>query len=299
MKVLIFGGSGLIGRALMAHPEAGEWEWIVVTRKPGLKPTRSNALYLPYEEKDLLPHFTGEYGIVNLAGAGIGDRPWTAARKRKILDSRLSVVNMIVSLVSAASVKPRFIVQASAVGFYGTRGDELLDEAAAAGKGFLPDVVEAWENALEVDRGIRTVFLRTGLVLTAEGGFLSPLLPLFRLFAGGHFGNGRQWMPWIHMDDEVGAIRHLMRDEQATGPFNLVAPNPVRAKEFAAALGKALRRPSWLHLPAFLVRILPNGFGEELLLTSQHVKPRRLLDSGYSFTFSQLRPALEDLFAHE
>jgi uncharacterized protein (TIGR01777 family) len=297
MKVLIFGGTGLIGQALLAHPSGGALEWAVVTRNPSRR-SAGGVPQLAYDEKELLTHFSGDYGLVNLAGASIALRPWTRSRQRVILNSRVSVSEKISSLVNQAPVKPRFIIQASAVGFYGSRGEEHLDERAGIGQGFLPRVTKAWEQALKPDAGIRTIFIRTGLVLTGAGGFLAPLLPQFRLFVGGHFGNGRQWMPWIHMEDELGAIFHLMHHPTASGVFNLAAPNPVRAREFARELGRALNRPSWLHIPAPLVRLLPNGFGEELLLTSQYVQPRRLLESGYDFRFTHLPDALNDLFGH-
>ncbi len=298
MKVLIFGGTGLIGQALMAHPSGEGVEWVVVSRRPAKVQPGSGRQVVSYDEKELLRHFRGVYGLINLAGAGIGDRPWTGSRRRLILESRLTVSKLISSLVAGADDKPRFIVQASAVGFYGSRGDEHLDEHSAPGKGFLPEVVEAWEKALQVDPAIRTLYIRTGLVLSASGGFLGPLLPLYRLFAGGHFGNGKQWMPWIHVEDEVSAIHYLMEHGSASGVFNLVGPNPQRAAAFGRALGRALRRPSWLHIPAFLVRLIPSGFGEELLLTSQYVEPKRLLESGFTFRFPDLGPALNDLFGH-
>ncbi len=301
MRAIVFGGTGLIGSALLASPGMEQYETVVVSRSPVNSKISGKIHQVSYDKNILAELFTGNYGIINLAGAGIGARLWTKSRQRNILESRLWVSGYISELVRSASDKPEFIVQASAVGYYGNRGDEILTEDSGVGHGFLAEVVEKWEGALHVEPGsaTRVIFLRTGLVLSAKGGFLQPSVRLFRLFAGGHFGNGQQWMPWIHMADEVGAIHHLMSQKKASGAYNLVAPNPVPGREFYRTLGHALKRPSWLHAPSFILRMIPRGFGEELLLTSQHIRPVRLLESGYAFTYPGLRPALKDLFIHE
>jgi len=301
MKLFVFGGSGLIGRALLASHRLKEDELFVISRSPGSRNGGGRVTTLPYERDVLAAQLKGDYGIINLAGAGIGDRLWTKKRKKLILDSRVWTGEFISALVNAAGKKPQFIIQASAVGFYGPRGDEPLHEDSPVGKGFLSEVAEQWEGSIKLQEpdSVRVVHIRTGLVLSAKGGFLAPSLKLFKLFAGGHFGNGKQWMPWIHMEDEVGAIVFLLRHPSASGAFNLVAPNPVRGKEFYKTLGRVLKRPSWLPVPAFILRMIPNGFGEELLLTSQHVKPARLLELGFAFRFQKLERALSDLFDHE
>jgi uncharacterized protein (TIGR01777 family) len=301
MRAIVFGGTGLIGSALLGSPGMGEYETVVVSRNPKKNKSPGTIQHVSYDQKILAGLFKGDYGIINLAGAGIGARLWTKNRQKVILDSRIRVNGFINDLVTSAIDKPDFIIQASAMGYYGNRGDETLTEESGQGHGYLADITGKWEAALHQDTALsaRVIFLRTGLVLSAEGGFLQPSVGLFRLFAGGHFGNGQQWMPWIHMADEVGAILHLMAHKTASGAFNLVSPNPVRGLEFYRILGHALRRPSWLHAPSFILRMIPNGFGEELLLTSQHVKPMKLLGSGYTFKYPELRPALTDLFSNE
>ena len=301
MRAIIFGGTGLIGSALLGSPGMGQYETVVVSRNPEKSKMAGKNRQVSYDKNTLSELFAGDYGIINLAGASIGARLWTKSRQRKILNSRLMVCEYIRELVGSVRDKPAFIVQASAVGYYGNRGDEPLTENSGTGNGFLADVVEKWEAALHLEpgSGTRVIFLRTGLVLSAAGGFLQPSVRLFRLFAGGHFGNGKQWMPWIHMADEVGAILHLMNQKTASGAYNLVSPNPVKGRDFYRALGRTLKRPSWLHVPSFILRMIPNGFGEELLLTSQNVKPMKLLDSDYTFKYPELRPALTDLFLHE
>jgi uncharacterized protein (TIGR01777 family) len=301
MKLFLFGGSGLIGRALLASPRLQEYDLFVISRHPGTRIGEGKSTILPYDNDLLSAQFKGDYGIINLAGAGIGDKLWTNRRKKLILDSRVKAGEYISALVNAAEQKPRFIIQASAVGFYGPRGDELLDEDSSMGKGFLPEVTDKWERSIALDEPdtVRVVYVRTGLVLSEKGGFLAPSLKLFKLFAGGHFGNGKQWMPWIHMEDEVRAIVFLIHQQSAKGAFNLVAPNPVRGKDLFKTLGRVLKRPSWLPAPTFVLKMIPNGFGEELLLTSQNVKPARLLKLGYDFRFQELEKALSDLFNHE
>lgn len=286
---------------MLASPGLQSYERVVVTRKPPADQVIKGIAYCPYDKDVIKSHFTGDYGIVNLAGASIGSWLWTTKRRAEILDSRVKVAGLISGLVEEALTKPRFIIQASAVGYYGSRGEEELTEDSGKGTGFLPDVTEAWEGAMRPFPGLNTrvIYLRTGLVLTASGGFLGPSLLFFRFFLGGHFGNGRQWMPWIHIRDEVDAIVFLMESESARGAYNLVSPNPVRGKYFYKMLGKSLKKPSWLPVPAFLIAMIPYGFGRELLLTCQNVKPKKLLEAGYRFRFEDLVNALDNIFGNE
>lgn len=301
MKILVFGGTGLIGKALLSNSEMGKHDLFIVTRKHPLPDNQNNIQYVDYREAMLKELFSGSYGIINLAGEGIGDRLWTEKRKNQIIRSRVNTTGLIVNLINSSDEKPEFVIQASAVGYYGNRGEEMLNEDAAQGKGFLPEVTRQWEAALKLRNPgfARIIFIRTGLVLSKNGGLLSRLVIPFKLFVGGYFGKGRQWMPWIHEDDEIESILFLMENTEARGVFNLVSPNPVRMKEFCSLLGKATNRPSWLHIPNFLIKIIPGGFGEELFLSSQRVSPANLLNLGYEFRYSALDKSFHNIFNNE
>lgn len=301
MKVILFGGTGFIGKAILSSAWINDYTVVVVSRTPPTKKTDEAVEYIPYDSDKILSHFKDEYGIINLAGAGIGDSLWTPRRKGLLLESRLAIALLISELVKKSKDKPLVILQASAVGYYGSQGHEVLTEKSSKGQGFLADLCFAWEGALSLEQSLKTrlVFLRTGLVLASDGGMLPKLALSFRLFMGGYFGNGKQWMPWIHIADEVSAIKFLLEENKAKGPYNLVAPNPVQMKILFWEFGKKLRRSSWLHLPAFVIRLLPGGFGEELLLVSQKVKPEKLINQGFKFQFEQLESALNELYPHE
>jgi uncharacterized protein (TIGR01777 family) len=240
---------------------------------------------------------SGFDAVVHLAGESVVGR-WTNEKKHAIRDSRVLGTRHLTAALAQAEVRPRVLVCASAIGFYGNRGDEILREESATGRGFLPEVCSEWEEATQAaaDAGIRVVNLRIGLVLSAKGGALAKMLTPFRLGLGGRIGSGRQWWSWIHMDDIVGGIHHAMRTESLTGPVNLVAPNAARNAEFTKILASVLRRPAILPVPEFALRLV---FGkqaaEEMLLASQRVQPGKLGTSGYKFRFRELRAALEDL----
>jgi uncharacterized protein (TIGR01777 family) len=235
--------------------------------------------------------------IVNLAGANISGGRWNDAKKRLIVQSRVNAGNAVTLAVGSASTKPEVVVQASAVGYYGPHGDELLTEAAPVGHDFLARVCLQWEgSSVGVEKaGVRRVIVRTGVVLSNRGGAL-PLMALpYRLFAGGPIGSGRQWFPWISLADEVGAIRFLIENPSASGVFNLSAPNPLTNQEFGKVLGKVLHRPSYFPAPAFFFKLL---FGEmsTILLDGQRQIPERLLNLGYSFRFQQAEQALREIY---
>lgn len=301
MRVIITGGTGLIGRALTADLLKDGHEVIVLSRRPdayrdrmpaGVRLERWDG-HTPQGWEHLVE---GTDAIVNLAGENIAAGRWTAARKRRIRESRVHAGEAVTAAVLAAREKPRVLVQASAVGYYGPRGDEEVDEDTPPGDDFLARVGVEWEasTAPVEEQGVRRVIIRTGIVLTPEGGALARMLLPFRLGLGGPFGSGRQWFPWIHIADEVAAIRFLMENEGTRGPYNLTAPNPVRQREFARALGRVMRRPAFLPVPAPALRLL---FGEmaDALLTGQRAVPRRLSAAGYVFQFPELEPALRDL----
>lgn len=280
MRVLISGTSGLIGSALTKS-----------LRDDGHQVSR-----LPRSCEDPID-FAGVDAVVHLAGEGIANGRWTAAKKRRIEDSRVNGTRQLAEQLARSESKPSVFVCASAIGFYGSRDNELLDENSTAGNGFLPEVCKKWEAAtrLAEEAGIRTVHIRTGIVLSKKGGALKKMLPPFKMGAGGILGNGRQYMSWISLDDEVKAIRFLIDTGTISGAVNLVAPNPVTNREFTKTLGKILRRPTILPLPAFAARLLFGEMAEVLLLGSSRVAPKKLIDAGYEFCHADLQPALEEI----
>jgi uncharacterized protein len=234
----------------------------------------------------------GPEAVVHLAGESIGGR-WTAERKARIRDSRVEGTRLLSERIAALSRRPSVMVCASAVGYYGDRGEELLEESSGPGATFLAEVTRSWEAAAQParDAGIRVVNLRLGIVLSPDGGALARMLPLFRLGVGGPLGNGRQYMSWIALDDVVGTIQHALGAEALEGPVNTASPNPVTNREFARTLGRVLGRPAVLPAPAFALRLAFGELGDELL-GGQRVNPRRLLASGYEFRYPQLEEAL-------
>ena len=273
MRVAIAGASGLIGTALRRRLAGDGHEVIRLERGPGSGYTNLGAA-------------AGVDALVNLAGAGIGAHRWTAEYKATLRASRLEATRLL------AGLDVPLLVNASAVGYYGDRGDELLDETSAPGDDFLAVLCRDWEAAAS-SAGGRVVLLRSGMVLSGEGGALRKQLPLFKLGLGGHFGDGRQWVSWISLDDEVAAIVHLLTAGVA-GPVNLTSPNPVRNGELTKALGKALHRPAILPIPAFAPRLVLGGeLVDALLLASQRVVPTRLLESGFTFAHPTLAGALD------
>jgi uncharacterized protein (TIGR01777 family) len=239
----------------------------------------------------------GADALVNLAGENIGSRRWTGERKRLIIESRLNAGRAVVEAIKVSSRKPRVVIQASGVGYYGPGGDKEIGDDSPPGHDFLSRLATDWEasTAGVEGVGVRRVIIRTGVVLSARGGALTRMLLPFRLFVGGRLGSGRQWLPWIHIADEVAAIRFLMEDETASGAFNLTAPAPVTNAEFSRSLGRQLRRPSLVPMPGFALRGL---FGEmsTVILDGQRAVPRRLAQAGFRFKFGNLDAALSDLF---
>lgn len=298
MHVFLTGGTGLIGRALSASLLADGHAVTAVTRDPaaaarllppGVRavagdPTRPG----PWQEA-----LAGADACVHLAGEPVASGRWTAAKKASIEASRVDSTRLVAGVVAAGG--PRVLVAGSAVGFYGTRGDEPLDEGAAPGTGFLVDVCRRWEAATGPAEGrARVVHVRTGLVLSPDGGALPKLVLPFKLLAGGPLGDGRAWQPWIHLADEVGLLRLALEDGRVRGPLNAAAPGAATSKDLARALGAVLRRPSLLPTPAAALR-LALGEMAEVVLASQRVVPRKALDLGYAFRFPALEPALRDL----
>lgn len=289
MLVAVTGSSGLIGKALVTSLRRDGHEVRRVVRDEPASPDEVRADAAGLAEVD---------AVVHLAGEPIASKRWTAEQKRRIRGSRVEGTRALVDVLVGLDARPRVLLSGSAVGFYGDGGEAELDESAPPGSGFLAEVVAAWEAAAApaAPAGIRTVFLRTGIVLSPDGGALGPQLPLFKLGLGGPIGGGRPWWPWITIDDEVGAIRHLLTAD-LEGPVNLCAPNPARQRDVAKALGAALHRPAVLPVPKLGPRLLlGKELADSLLGDSLRVVPRRLLESGYEFRHPELGPALAALF---
>jgi uncharacterized protein len=294
MDVAITGSSGLIGSALVAAlHDAGHTVRRVVRSKPG----PGEVLWAPAEGTIDAGALAGVDAVVHLAGEGIEERRWTDEQKRKIHDSRVDGTALLARTLAALDPKPSVLLSGSAVGYYGCRGDEVLDEETSRGEGFLADVVVDWEAAAApaVEAGIRTVFLRTGIVLSTDGGALDKMLPLFKLGLGGHFGDGTQYWPWISIEDEVGAIMHLLTAE-VEGPVNLAAPESATNGELTKTLGRVLGRPTLVPIPSFGPRLLlGRELADSLLQCSQRMVPTKLLASGYDFAHPTLEGAFRDL----
>jgi uncharacterized protein len=293
MKVVIAGGSGLIGRAL-ASALSAEADVVVLSRAGGGVPSGRAVAWKPGVDGPWVEEVSTADAVVNLAGAGIADRRWSEARKRELRDSRIEATRAVVDALGRRSLAGRpVLVSASAVGYYGSRGDEELDENSAPGEGFLTELSLEWEaEARKAESFARVVIPRIGIVLSLDGGALRAMLPVFRLGLGGPLGSGRQWMSWIHIDDVVGIIRGAIAGAAWQGPVNTVAPEPVRNAEFTRALGSALGRPAFLPAPGFAIRAFVGEMAAPLLLTGQRVIPRRAAELGYQFRHPALGGAL-------
>lgn len=296
MDIAITGSSGLVGTALKADLTAkGHRPIGVVRRQP--KPGSDEIQWDPAAGTIDAESLNGVGAVVHLAGAGIADKRWTDARKQLILDSRVDSTTLLATTLAGLAKPPGAFVSGSAVGFYGSRGDEELTESSTRGEGYLADVTVAWEEAAQpaIDAGIRTTFARTGIVLSTAGGALAKQLPLFKFGLGGKLGNGRQWLPWISIDDEINALQFLIESE-LSGPVNLTAPAPCTNAEFTTALGKALGRPTILPIPSFGPKLLLGAdLADALLFGSQKILPNVLTTAGYSFVHADIATALNDI----
>ena len=293
MRIVVSGASGLIGSALVPHLSSRGHE---VTRLVRRAAKAGESQWDPARGVIDAQLVGAADAIIHLSGAGIGDKRWSNSYKREILDSRVKSTKLLASVIAGAAKRPGVFLSGSAIGYYGARGDEMLDESSTAGTGFLADVCKEWEAAAK-GAGTRTVFLRTGIVLSPAGGALKKQLPLFRAGLGGKFGRGDQWQSWISIDDEVAAIEHLLTGS-VQGPVNLTAPAPVTNAEFATVLGKVLHRPALLPVPSIGPKLLLGGeLAEALLFTGQRVIPRALSSSGFQFAHPTLEIALRALLA--
>lgn len=297
MRIVIAGGSGFIGRALIARLEREGHKVLALSRHPAVHPELNALEWDPARPGLWAATLDGADALVNLAGESIAERRWSEARKLRILKSRVDATRALVDACARCAKPPRVLLNASAVGVYGDVPEGEVDETRPPGKGFLADVCACWEEAALRGKscGMRVVLLRTGAVLGLGGGALQRMLLPFRLGLGGRLGSGRQWLPWIHLDDEVSALLHLLTAGEG-GPYNLCAPEPVRNEEFSRALARALRRPCIARAPASLLRL---GLGElsSVLLEGQRAVPRRLLASGFRFRHPRVDEALQELLA--
>ena len=296
MHILITGGTGLIGRRICKALLAEGHQLTVLSRHPetvaakcgnGVRAITTLDEWLPEQMVD---------AIINLAGEPIADAHWTAARKQVLWDSRITLTERLVQRIAAAEHKPAVLLSGSAVGYYGNRGDLELDESAGTGDDFAAHLCKTWEDAAlsAESQGVRVCLLRTGLVLSKDGGLLGRMLLPFKLGLGARLGDGKQWMSWIHIDDYVSMILRLLHEQDMRGPFNMTAPNPVTNAEFTRSLAHALHRPALFVAPGF---ILKAAMGERasLLLEGQRVLPKKIEASGGSFAFKRLESALQDI----
>jgi uncharacterized protein len=292
MDVVVTGSSGLIGTALRPVLQAAGHRMIPMVRSQG----GGEALQWDPERGVIdAGGLEGVGAVVHLAGEGIGARRWNEAQKARIKESRVRGTTLLAETLAKLGRPPKVLLSASAVGIYGDRGDEVLTESSRAGGGFLAEVCAAWEAAAApaTEAGIRVSHLRSGIVLSAGGGALGKMLTPFKLGLGGRLGSGSQWMSWISIDDEVGAIVHLLADDAPAGAVNLTAPNPATNADFSKALGRALGRPAVVPVPGPALKLLLGGEMAQVLLGGQRALPTRLLDSGYTFAHPESDDALQ------
>ncbi len=301
MRVVITGATGFIGRALCQELHK-DYEVTALTRdtRRAVKSVGGWAKVVEWDGRTTgswIQQADGAFAIINLAGENVASGRWNTLKKAGILHSRLDSSRAVLEAIKQVDKKPAVIIQASAIGYYGSCGDKGLDETSPAGKGFLADVCRKSEIiASQIEAaGVRCVIIRTGVVLGNDGGALPEIMRPFRFFLGGHPGSGRQWFSWISLEDEVAAIKFLMENENLKGVFNLTSPEPVTMKKFCRKLGWIIRRPSWLFFPGFIMRLALGEMANEVLLSGQRVLPKRLLDVGYEFKYTDVKKAIKAL----
>jgi uncharacterized protein len=298
MKILISGASGLAGAALTKALRA-EGHTVAHFVRPGSAAGPGDVAWDPASANVDVAAMEGADAVIHLSGASIADGRWSPARKAILRSSRIDSTRLLVDALGKMRQKPHVFLSASATGYYGNRGDEILTEESERGFGFLPLLARDWEaEAIRAEvTGIRTVRMRFGVILTADGGALPQIVLPFKFGAGGRLGSGKQWFSWIALDDVVGIIREMLTDERFTGAVNLVAPNPVQNVEFTHVLAGVLHRSAIFPAPAFALRLVLGEMADALLLSSQRVRPERLAETGYPFRFANLEPALRWILA--
>jgi uncharacterized protein len=294
MKILITGATGLIGRALQKSLREKGHELLLASRK---EPKDNSFIKWDPQNGFTDPaRLEGIDAVVHLAGESLSALRWTDEKKKAIRESRVLGTRNVVDTISDLKERPRVLVSASAIGFYGDRGDEELTETSKAGKNFLAEVCREWEAEARraEDSGVRTVLLRTGIVLSKDGGALGTMLTPFKFGLGGVIGDGKQWMSWISLNDQIEVINYALENENIRGAVNSVSPHPVTNQEFTAVMGEVLYRPTFIPLPEFAVHLAFGEMGEALLLDSTKVIPKRLTDAGFKFKFPELKKAIEN-----
>jgi uncharacterized protein (TIGR01777 family) len=292
MNILISGASGLIGNSLLSHLSQQGHQVFKLFRGPQV----DNTPY--YWEPELgkihLDDKTQLDVVINLCGVNIGDRSWSKKRKEALIQSRVESTQLLSKALSQLEHPPTTFINASAIGFYGNSGAIEVDESSAAGDNFLTEIVTQWESSAQptIDAGIRTVFIRSGIVLSTEGGALQKMLLPFKLGLGGRVGSGEQYMSWISLEDEIRGIEFVINNPKITGAVNLCSPHPVTNNEFSQTLGKVLNRPTIFPLPAFVVRLIFGEMGQLLLLEGCKVNPKKMTESGFKFSYPMLKEAL-------
>jgi len=296
MKILVAGASGLVGSALIPALES---EGAEITHLARSSPRANEIEWHPNRGQIDAARLEGFDAIINLAGENIAEGRWTDEKKRKIHDSRVNGTHLLAEAIAKLTQRPRAFLCASATGFYGDRGDEILDETSESGGGFLGDVCREWERATEpaAKAGVRVVNLRFGPILAREGGMLGKMLTPFKMGMGGKVGSGKQYISWVAIDDVVGAIKLALADESIHGPLNVVSPNRVTNEEFTKTLGGVLSRPTVMAIPAFAARLAFGEMADEMLMVSQRVTPKKLNDAGYQFKYPELESALRHYLA--
>ena len=302
-RVVITGGSGFIGRALGQYLSRHDYQVIALSRNPAGADMPAEGQVQRWDGqtgRDWAPVADGTYAIINLAGENVAAGKWSDSKKQSILESRVNAGHAVAEAISLARNKPRVLIQASAIGYYGNRGEQILDEDCQPGQGFLAQVCRQWEQTAQAvkEKGVRTAVIRIGLVL-GKGGFLEQILPMFKKFLGGCPGKGRQYVSWVHIDDVVAAIGFLLDKEDAGGPYNFTAPQPLPAKEFYRLLGRTINRPTVLPIPARALKFLMGQMAEELMLIGQRVLPEKLQRAGYVFKFADVERALNNLLSSD
>jgi uncharacterized protein (TIGR01777 family) len=296
-RIVVAGGSGFVGQSLVVALVARGDEVAVLTRNPRDVRTGRPVQWNPAQPGSWTSEVSEADAVINLAGENVGAGRWTGERKKRIVESRAVSTRGLVDAMSTRRDRSRVFVSASAVGFYGDRGDSALDESALPGASFLTDVTEQWEEAAHAaDAVARVVILRIGVVLAKDGGALGKMTLPFRLFGGGPMGSGRQWMSWIDRDDVIRLVEWAIDRPEASGVYNATAPSPVTNRDFARALGHVLHRPAIMPAPAFALRVALGEMADEMLLTGQRVLPARATEQGFTFKYPTLGASLEHIF---
>ncbi len=299
MKILITGGTGFIGTSLTKELRDAGHEVIITTRQEASNVRAEHATPLQWTPPDLIPSdiISTIDAVIILAGEPIAPKRWSEDRKKRILSSRIDTTRALVESIEQSDKKPKVLISASAIGYYGPRNDEFVNEDVAPSSDYLAGVCIKWESEAQKAEalGLRVVRVRIGGVLGRGGGLLAQMIGPFKNFAGGPLGSGKQWFSWIHLDDLVGIFKYALENDSVSGPVNGTAPNPIMNREFSRALGRALNRPAIVHVPAFAVKL---ALGElaGLLLTGQRVVPEKALEAGYKFKYEKINEALKDIF---